>query len=155
MFLLQRFPFDTTSSIGYTFALVIQAILTFYGAITLKCIALIGIVTLPILFSLINDLNSNLNIITAMCSKRRKRNLQASKKLPQFIQFHSDTIQFGSVCLQLNKIDSKNLYYLFQICSKSFKVIRNPIHNDLSVYYFWHMQFVTADKNGYGFVAFF
>lgn len=89
MFMVRRFPFDTKSPIGYALAVVIEYIFDVYMLIIIKCIAIIGLATLPMLFLLVNDVIRELNTIVAMSR------LHAGEKLSQFIQIHSDTVQLS------------------------------------------------------------
>lgn len=95
--MIQRLPFDTTTPIGYTLGLLIQLISVLTVTNSLKCAAVIGLAILPVLFLLANDLVCDLNIIFAMCSRKKRKKVQFSKKVSQFIQLHSDTIQLSTV----------------------------------------------------------
>lgn len=62
--------------------------------VILKCMAMIGIAIFSMLFSLANDIKCDLNIIN-LCSKIKRKRSKMVKKLPQFLQFHSDTLQLS------------------------------------------------------------
>lgn len=93
----ERFPFDTNAPIGYTIAIVIEYVFLYSALMTIECIAIIASATLPILFSLLSDLNGELKTITVFCSevkmKRRQKLEKFDEKLSQFVKFHSDVIQ--------------------------------------------------------------
>lgn len=68
-----------------------------YMLMIIKCIAIIGTATLPMLFLLVNDVIGDLNTIIVMSAKNKWTRLQVREKLSQFIQFHSDTVQLSFV----------------------------------------------------------
>lgn len=88
------FPLDTKTPIGYLLGAATQYIFILNTMIILKSIAMIGFAALSMLFSLANDIKCDLDIIN-LCSKFKRERSKMVKKLPQFIQFHSDTIQLS------------------------------------------------------------
>lgn len=60
----------------------------------LKCIFLIGIAILPMLFPLTDDIKGDLKAIQQSLRYKKKRS-KVAEPLAQFIQFHSDTRQLS------------------------------------------------------------
>lgn len=91
---LARFPFDAKTPIGFSAAIAILYVLTSNIVVIVKTFLLIGIATMPMLFSLTDDIQCDLSTIKRSLGHRRKR-LKITENLSQFVQFHSDTKQLG------------------------------------------------------------
>lgn len=89
-----RFPFDTKTPVGFSVAAVIQYLLLINLMIIPKCFYMLGIATLPMLISIIDDIKRDLNAIQqSLRDKKKRRNV--FKPLTQFIQCHSDARQLS------------------------------------------------------------
>lgn len=97
VFLIQRYPFDTKSLIGYSFGAITQYTYVNNMLIVIKCLAIIGTATLLMLFTILNDINADLSTIDAICAVNKRTGFQMVEKLYKFIQFHSDTIQLSFI----------------------------------------------------------
>lgn len=71
-----------------------QFFLIGYLMVVQKCFILIGIATLPMIFTLTKDMKCDLNAIQQSLKDKQKRSDMA-KPMTQFIQFHSNARQLS------------------------------------------------------------
>lgn len=91
----KRFPFDIKSPVGFSVAIIIEYAFVANLMIVPECFYTIGTTALPMLFSLANDIQYELNKIQRSLSYRRRRSKMV-KPLTQFIRFHSDVRQLSN-----------------------------------------------------------
>lgn len=72
-----------------------------------KCFYLFGIVTVPLLFSLANDIKSDLGAMQQSLMDKSKRS-EVAKALTHFIQFYSDTRQLSVAFLKFSSSNPSN-----------------------------------------------
>lgn len=134
MFMIRRFPFDTKSLVGYSFAAIIQYIYVNNMLIVIKCMTIIGTATLLTMFTILNDMNGDLNVIDAISSKNKRMAFQMGEKLYQFIQFHSDAIQLSFIFFTFNPNCEKSPFYNFSRLARDLSKIWEAIFRALFLY---------------------
>lgn len=117
----------------------------------IECFVLIGISTLPIIFSMTNDIATELNSIN-VCLRYKKMRLKMAAQFVKIIQFHSDTIQLSFSYFDWSITMVHKLCY-FQIGTRLFKNIRNCVHYDFCIYYGRNMQFNAVNENRNGLIS--
>lgn len=94
MLKFRRMPYETRAPLGFTVAILMQYVFIVDIMTIVECFVLIGVSTLPIIFSMTNDIVTELNNID-MCLRYKKLRLKMTKLFVKLIQFHSDTIQLS------------------------------------------------------------
>lgn len=79
---------------GFSVAIAVEYLFFTSLLVMVDCFFLIAIATLPLLFSLTDDIKWDLKTIQQSLKLKAKR-LKMAKPLAQFIQFHSNTRQFS------------------------------------------------------------
>lgn len=87
-------PYEIGTPIGFSVAILMQYIFIVDIMSIVECFVLIGISTLPIIFSMTNDIATELNSIN-VCLRYKKMRLKMAAQFVKIIQFHSDTIQLS------------------------------------------------------------
>lgn len=90
----KRFPFNATTPITFSAAIILEYVYVFNMMITTITVYMIGIGMLPVLFPLTDDIKRDLMAIQQSFKDKRRRS-EMAKPMSQFIQFHSDTRQLS------------------------------------------------------------
>lgn len=149
-FTTQRYPFDTKNPMGFLAANVILYVIVLVSIIILKCIVLLGVSTMPLLFPLTDDIKCELNAIQQSLKDKRHRSKMA-KPLSQFVQFHSDTRQLSGNFSQMLRHSQRTSHSLpFQIGTWIFPLLAKHIDGILLLLRPWDMQSIAIgrDENG-------
>lgn len=87
----------------------------------LKCFYIIGIATVPMLFSLTDDIKCDLKTIQRLLKDKNQRSKMIGK-LSQFIRFHSDTRQLSLIFFQINALNPI-VFFSFRLATDLSKLL--------------------------------
>lgn len=96
-FFNERFPIDMTNPLGYTTAFVVEYTAFWYVHCNIACMISLAFGSFLLAITLINTIKRNICAINKDVQFKTHR-LQTSKKLVNFIEFHSTLKQLSSFC---------------------------------------------------------